>query len=44
MSQRKNQSVETSAVALKYTGVGAPRVTARGKGEVARMILELADE
>ena len=44
MSQSKNQSVETSAVALKYTGIGAPRVTAKGKGEVARRILQLADE
>jgi flagellar biosynthesis protein len=30
------------AIALKYDGTGAPRVTARGKGYVAEKILELA--
>ncbi len=30
------------AVALSYDGHGAPRVTAKGRGEVARRILELA--
>jgi flagellar biosynthesis protein len=32
------------AVALRYDGRGAPRVTARGQGLVAERILELARE
>lgn len=32
------------AVALKYDGVGAPRVTAKGAGELAQRIVELAIE
>ena len=32
------------AVALKYDGVGAPRVTAKGSGEIAQRIVELAME
>lgn len=32
------------AVALKYDGVGAPRVTAKGAGEIAERIVELAIE
>lgn len=32
------------AVALEYSGHGAPRVTARGEGEVAEQILRLARE
>lgn len=32
------------AVALKYDGVGAPRVTAKGVGEVAQHIVDLAIE
>lgn len=32
------------AVALKYDGRGAPRVTAKGRGKVAEHILELAAE
>jgi flagellar biosynthesis protein len=30
------------AIALKYDGQGAPRVTAKGKGHIAEQILELA--
>jgi len=30
------------AVALTWDGVGAPRVTAKGRGELARRILEVA--
>lgn len=30
------------AVALSYDGTGAPRVTARGTGELARKIIEVA--
>jgi len=32
------------AVALRWEGDGAPRVTAKGHGEVARRILELAEQ
>lgn len=32
------------AVALKWDGSGAPRVTAKGRGETAQRILELAAE
>lgn len=31
-------------VALKYDGEGAPRVTAKGRGEVAEQILKIAKE
>lgn len=34
----------STAVALRYDGVGAPRVTAKGRGEVAERILTLARE
>ncbi len=44
MSERKDTSIETLAVALQYSGIGAPRVTAKGGGEIARRILQLADE
>jgi flagellar biosynthesis protein len=33
-----------TAVALRYDGTGAPRVTAQGRGEVAERILALARE
>lgn len=32
------------AVALNYDGQNAPRITAKGQEEIARQILELADE
>lgn len=32
------------AVALRYSGEGAPRVTAKGSGEVAETIMRLARE
>jgi flagellar biosynthesis protein len=32
------------AVALEYDGTGAPRVTAKGRGEVAAKIMETARE
>ncbi len=32
------------AVALRYDGSGAPRVIAKGRGELAERILEVADE
>lgn len=39
------ESVETTrAVAIQYDGNGAPRVTAKGDGEVAQAIIALAQE
>lgn len=32
------------AVALSYDGTGAPRVTAKGKGELAERIIAMAEE
>ena len=32
------------AVALEYSGEGAPRVTAKGEGEIAEQIMRLARE
>lgn len=32
------------AVALEYDGESAPRVTAKGRGEIARKIIETANE
>jgi len=32
------------AIALDYDGKSAPRLTAKGRGEVARQIIELAEE
>jgi flagellar biosynthesis protein len=34
----------SAAVALRYDGTGAPRVTAKGRNLVAARILELAEE
>ncbi|CAK0775230.1 flagellar biosynthesis protein [Gammaproteobacteria bacterium] len=34
----------TSALALRYDGIHAPRVTAKGHGEVADQILQIARE
>ena len=45
MSGRKKESPPTKrrmAVALEYAGDGAPRVTAKGAGESAERIIELA--
>lgn len=33
-----------TAVALHYDGAGAPRVTAKGRGETARRIVEIAGD
>ncbi|MGR9092790.1 MAG: EscU/YscU/HrcU family type III secretion system export apparatus switch protein [Gammaproteobacteria bacterium] len=41
MSSRKPPD---AAVALKWNGRGAPKVTAKGRGETATRILELARE
>ena len=43
MSKRLGKGVDI-AVALKWEGNGAPRVTAKGKGETAQRILQLAKE
>lgn len=41
---RKPDAGRLIAVALRWEGNGAPRVTARGHGEIATRILELAEE
>lgn len=38
-----DKPVPTKAVALRYEGKGAPRVVAKGSGEVAKQILALAE-
>lgn len=43
MSRRTSDTPPT-AVALRYEGNGAPRVTAKGQGEVAEQILAIAAE
>ena len=43
MTDHKDETPRQT-VALQYTGKGAPRVTAKGAGEVAERILELARE
>lgn len=48
MSDEKNNnnSRKLSAVALEYEkdGEGAPKVVAKGKGDIAKRILEIAEE
>ena len=39
-----SEPVPSTAGALRYDGTGAPRVTARGRGEVADRILAIARE
>ena len=39
--ERKHQQ-RLLAIALRYTGTGTPRVTAKGSGEIAEKILERA--
>ncbi|MGO4735248.1 EscU/YscU/HrcU family type III secretion system export apparatus switch protein [Bosea sp. 2KB_26] len=39
-----SRSPDPLAVALKYDGHGAPRVTAKGRGELAQRIIETARE
>ena len=39
----KMESARPRAVALRYTGDGAPRVTAKGDGELADALLAVAD-
>jgi flagellar biosynthesis protein len=38
------RQTDPGAVALHYDGSGAPSVTAKGRGEVARRIIHLAQE
>lgn len=42
MNQTSKGNTKHTAVALHYNGEGAPRVTAKGSGETAERILELA--
>ncbi|MEW6764621.1 MAG: EscU/YscU/HrcU family type III secretion system export apparatus switch protein [Pseudomonadota bacterium] len=44
MSTRETSSSPPIAVALHYDGGGAPRVVAKGGGDVAQRILEVARE
>lgn len=39
-----SEPIPSTAVALRYDGTSAPRVTARGRGEVADRILAIARE
>ncbi|MCG8042479.1 MAG: EscU/YscU/HrcU family type III secretion system export apparatus switch protein [Candidatus Thiodiazotropha taylori] len=41
---RKDPDTSDLAVALKYDGENAPRLTAKGRGELAERILALAEE
>jgi flagellar biosynthesis protein len=40
----EDKTVQPSAVALEYDGSSAPRITAKGRGEIAQRILALAEE
>ncbi|MDH5631710.1 MAG: EscU/YscU/HrcU family type III secretion system export apparatus switch protein [Gammaproteobacteria bacterium] len=42
MSNKLDVYSKTSAVALHYSGLGAPIVTAKGEGLIAEKILEIA--
>lgn len=42
--KKKTESPPPAAVALRYDGENAPVVTAKGKGELAERIIELAKE
>ena len=42
--KQASDSVSASAVALRYNGVGAPRLTAKGDGELAQRIIRLAEQ
>lgn len=44
MNEAPKKPLYRTAVALHYTGRGAPRVTAKGKGIIADEILALAKE
>ena len=44
MNDKPNPTPPRTAVALHYSGRGAPRITAKGKGVVAEEILALARE
>ncbi len=42
--KRKSQPPDEVAIALNYDGENAPRLTAKGRGELAQRILALAEE
>ncbi|MET0026060.1 MAG: EscU/YscU/HrcU family type III secretion system export apparatus switch protein [Candidatus Thiodiazotropha sp.] len=44
MSRKKTQHSDEVAIALNYDGENAPRLTAKGRGELAQRILALAEE
>ena len=39
-----NEHKQDLAVALNYDGKNAPKITAKGQNEIARQILEMAEE
>lgn len=41
---KKKENPRPTAVALHYSGQGAPRVTAKGEGQTAERIVALAEE
>ena len=43
-AQRPDPTFQRTAIALKYDGRGAPRISAKGRGEVAERIIALAQE
>lgn len=42
--QKDSRNKLNEAIALHYSGKGAPRVTAKGKGELAEQIIAIARE
>ena len=44
MTEEIRQHNQDLAVALNYDGQNAPRITAKGQNELARQILEKAEE
>ncbi|MCW8826131.1 MAG: EscU/YscU/HrcU family type III secretion system export apparatus switch protein [Gammaproteobacteria bacterium] len=44
MKDYRENSRPEFALALDYDGLRAPRLTAKGRGEVARQIVEIAEE
>ena len=40
----KEKGLDKKAVALKYEHVGAPKVIAKGEGEIATRMIDLANE
>lgn len=43
MSEFDNQQANKKAIALKYDGISAPKVTAKGEADLAREIMAIAE-